>query len=49
MVKGMSLLIKSEASALGFSFGVRTQTEMNIRFVKGMLKVVSKVKVLKGF
>ena len=35
MVKVMSLLIKPE-SALGFSFGVRAQTEMKIWYVTGM-------------
>ena len=44
MVKVMSLLI---LSAFGFSFGVRVQTELKIRCVKGMytLKVVSSVKI----
>ena len=35
MVKVTSLHIEAE-SALGFSFGVRAQTEMKIRCVKGM-------------
>ena len=52
MVKVTSLLIKAE-SALGFSFGVRAQTEMKIWCVKGMhlLKVVSSEKIqgLTGF
>ena len=44
-----SLLFKA-GSALGFSFGVRVQTEMKIWFIKGlhMLKVVSSEKKL-GF
>ena len=46
MVKVTGLLIKAE-SGLGFSFGVRAQTEMKIRCVKGMylLKVVSSGKI----
>ena len=36
VVKVTSLLMKAE-SALGFSFGVRALTEMNIWCVKGML------------
>ena len=42
MVKITSLLIKA-GSGVGFSFGVRAQTEMEIWCVKGMyrLKVVS--------
>ena len=49
IVKVTSLLVEAE-SALGFSFGVRTQTEMKIWCVKGMhlLKVVSSEKQL-GF
>ena len=50
LVKVTSLLIDTE-NALGFSFGVRAQTEMKIWCVKGMykLKVVSREKkVLKG-
>ena len=41
-VRQKLLLIEAE-SALGFSFGVRVQTEMKIWYVKGMqlLKVVS--------
>ena len=35
MVKVTSLLIEAE-SAIGFSFGVRAQTEMKIWCVKGM-------------
>ena len=35
MVKVTSLLIEAE-SALGFSFGVRAQTEMNIWCIKSM-------------
>ena len=46
MVKVMSLLIEGE-SALGFSFGVRAQTEIKIWCVKGMhlLKIVSSEKI----
>ena len=49
MVKVTSLLVKAE-SGLGFSFGVRTWTEMEIWCVKGMyrLKLVSTEKNL-GF
>ena len=49
MVKVMSLLAKA-GSGLGFSFGVRAWTEMEIRCVKGMcrLKLVSSEKKL-GF
>ena len=45
MVKVTSLLIKA-GSALGFSFGVRAQTEMKMWHTKGMykLKVVSSKK-----
>ena len=39
MVKVTSLLILPE-SALGFSFGVRAQTEMKIRCAKGMCVLI---------
>ena len=38
MVKVMSLLVKAE-SGLGFRFGVRAWTEMEIRRVKGMYRL----------
>ena len=46
VVKVISLRIKSE-SALGFSFGVRTQTEIKLWGAKGMcmLKLVSRGKI----
>ena len=50
MVKVTSLLVKAR-SGLGFSFGVRAWTEMEIPCVKGMyrLKLVSrKIQDLKG-
>ena len=45
MVKVMNLLIKA-GSALGFSFGVKAQTEMKIWYVTGMymLKIVQSEK-----
>ena len=50
LVKVTTTLIDAE-NALGFSFGVRAQTEMKIWCVKGMykLKIVSQEKkVLRG-
>ena len=52
MVKVMSLLVKA-GSGVGFSFGVRARTEMEIWCVKGMfrLKLISSEKIqgLKGY
>ena len=52
MVKVMSLLVKA-GSGVGFSFGVRARTEMEIWCVKGMfrLKLISSeiIQGLKGY
>ena len=49
MVKVTSLLVKA-GSGVGFSFGVRARTEMEIWCVKGMfrLKLISQVKKVQG-